>query len=176
MSHCGNSHNISNSFIVIFGMVICDHWCYIVIVLGYHELHSYEMVNLISKYCVCSDFPCDWLFPSFSSGRPPIPWGKWWMVKSHLVVSYSLWPHGHVPGFSSMGLQATGVGCHFLLQEIFSTQGLNPGLLHCRLYHFTVWATREVYSLRHSNIETGPINNSTMTYSCSNERKSYMVL
>ena len=26
----------------------------------------------------------------------------------------------------------TGVGCHFLLQGIFSTQGLNPGLLHCR--------------------------------------------
>ena len=26
----------------------------------------------------------------------------------------------------------TGVGCHFLLQEIFRTQGLNPGLSHCR--------------------------------------------
>ena len=24
----------------------------------------------------------------------------------------------------------TGVGCHFLLQRIFPTQGLNPGLLH----------------------------------------------
>ena len=24
------------------------------------------------------------------------------------------------------------MGCHFLLQEIFPTQGLNPGLLHCR--------------------------------------------
>ena len=31
----------------------------------------------------------------------------------------------------------TGVGYHFLLQRIFTTQGLNPGLLHCRqiLYH-----------------------------------------
>ena len=28
--------------------------------------------------------------------------------------------------------QDTGVGCHFLLQKIFPTQGLNPGLLHCR--------------------------------------------
>ena len=29
-----------------------------------------------------------------------------------------------------------GVGCHFLLQEIFPTRGLNPGLPHCgqRLY------------------------------------------
>ena len=36
----------------------------------------------------------------------------------------------------------TGVGCHFLLQGIFPTQGSNPHLLHCRwiLYH---WTTRE---------------------------------
>ena len=26
----------------------------------------------------------------------------------------------------------TGVGCHVLLQGIFPTQGLNPGLPHCR--------------------------------------------
>ena len=26
----------------------------------------------------------------------------------------------------------TGVGCHFLLQGIFPTQGLNPGLPHYR--------------------------------------------
>ena len=26
----------------------------------------------------------------------------------------------------------TRVGCHAFLQEIFPTQGLNPGLLHCR--------------------------------------------
>ena len=33
----------------------------------------------------------------------------------------------------------TGVGCHFLLQEIFPTQGLNPGLPHCRqtLYYLS---------------------------------------
>ena len=38
----------------------------------------------------------------------------------------------------------TGVCCHFLLQGNFSTQGWNPGLLHCKwiLYH---WATREAY-------------------------------
>ena len=28
--------------------------------------------------------------------------------------------------------KSTGVGCHFLIQGIFLTQGLNPGLLHCR--------------------------------------------
>ena len=38
-----------------------------------------------------------------------------------------------LPGSSFHGiLQATGVGCHFLLQGIFLTQGLNPGLLHSR--------------------------------------------
>ena len=33
----------------------------------------------------------------------------------------------------------TGVGCHFLRQEIFPTQGLNLGLLPCRqmLYHLS---------------------------------------
>ena len=35
--------------------------------------------------------------------------------------------------------QNTGVGCHFLLQRIFPTQGSNLGLLHCRqmLYHLS---------------------------------------
>ena len=33
----------------------------------------------------------------------------------------------------------TGVGCHALLQGTFLTQGLNPGLPHCRqiLYHLS---------------------------------------
>ena len=30
------------------------------------------------------------------------------------------------------GSKNTGVGCYSLLQEIFRTQGLNPGLPHCR--------------------------------------------
>ena len=34
--------------------------------------------------------------------------------------------HGDSPG------KNTGVGCHALLQGIFLTQGLNPGLLHYR--------------------------------------------
>ena len=29
------------------------------------------------------------------------------------------------------GGKNTGVGCHSLLQEIFPTQGSNPGILHC---------------------------------------------
>ena len=42
---------------------------------------------------------------------------------------------GSLPGFSvhrdSPG-KNTGVGCYALLQGIFPTQGLNPGLPHCR--------------------------------------------
>ena len=43
----------------------------------------------------------------------------------------------------------TGVGGHSLLQEIFLTQGLNRGLLHCKqmLFFFTIWATREAPKL-----------------------------
>ena len=35
--------------------------------------------------------------------------------------------------------KSTGVGCHFLLQGIFPTQGSNPGLPHCSqtLYHLS---------------------------------------
>ena len=58
------------------------------------------------------------------------------LLNSRSVVPDSLWPQGlqltrllcpwDFPG------NDTGVGCHFLLQGIFPTQGSNPGLLHCR--------------------------------------------
>ena len=46
-------------------------------------------------------------------------------------------PDSSVHG-DSLG-KKTGVGCHDLFQGIFLTQGLNPGLLHCRqiLYHLS---------------------------------------
>ena len=48
-------------------------------------------------------------------------------------LNYSL------PGFSVHGSPGknTGVGCHFLLQGIFPTQGLNPHLLHWQAHCFT---------------------------------------
>ena len=64
-------------------------------------------------------------------------------VLSCSVVSNSLGPmdcnlpgtsvHGDSPG------KSTEVGCHALLQGIFSTQGSNPGLPHCSriLYHLS---------------------------------------
>ena len=50
---------------------------------------------------------------------------------SRSVVSDSLRPHGMYSSWNSPG-QNTGVGSLSLLQGIFLTQGLSPGLLHCR--------------------------------------------
>ena len=64
-------------------------------------------------------------------------------VISHSVMSDSLQPHGIYPAMLLCSLAFPGkntrVGSRCLLQGIFSTQGLNLGLLHCRqiLYHCT---------------------------------------
>ena len=47
------------------------------------------------------------------------------------LVSDSLQPHGLYSPWNSPG-QNSGVGCHALLQGIFPTQGLKPGLPRCR--------------------------------------------
>ena len=54
--------------------------------------------------------------------------------------------HGDSPGNN------TGVGCHAFLQRIFPTQGLNPGLLHCRriLDHLSHQGDVRIYSVTHS--------------------------
>ena len=73
---------------------------------------------------------------------------SWWLCVCHAVLSCSVvsdfavpWTvacqaplvHGDSPGKNS------GVDCHALLQGIFPTWGLNPGLPHCRrvLYHLS---------------------------------------
>jgi len=64
---------------------------------------------------------------------------KW--SESRSVVSDSLQHHGLYSPWPSPG-QNTGVGSHSLLQEIFPTQGSNPGLQHCGQILYS-WATRE---------------------------------
>ena len=49
----------------------------------------------------------------------------------------------------------TGVDCHFLLQMIFPTQGLNLGLLHCR---------QTLYPLSHRGSPFTPISNYMLFY------------
>ena len=72
---------------------------------------------------------------------PPQIWVQWISQAATcevLVVQLclTLRPHGLQPTrllcpWDFPG-KDTGVGCHFLLQGIFLTQGQNPGLLHCR--------------------------------------------
>ena len=52
---------------------------------------------------------------------------------SHVLPLVTLWivAHQALCPWDSPG-KNTGMGWHALLQGIFSTQGLNPGLLHCR--------------------------------------------
>ena len=53
---------------------------------------------------------------------------------SRSVVPDSLRPHGlqSTRFLCPRDFPGNGVGCHFLLQGIFPTQGSNSGLLHCR--------------------------------------------
>ena len=48
------------------------------------------------------------------------------------------------PSFQDFPGKNTGVGCCFLLQEIFLIQGLNPGLPHCR---------QTLYRLSHQGLD-----------------------
>ena len=66
-----------------------------------------------------------------------------WETVSCSVVFDSLQPHRLQPTRllcpRDFPGKNTGVGCYFFLQEIFPTQGLNLGLLHCRQmpYHLS---------------------------------------
>ena len=53
------------------------------------------------------------------------------MCENHSVMSNSLWLHRLYSPWNSPD-QNTGVGSLFLLQGVFPTQALNPGLQHCR--------------------------------------------
>ena len=85
---------------------------------------------------------------------------KW--SESCLVVSDSLQPHGLYSPWNSPG-QNTGVGSLSLLQGIFPTQGLNPGLPHCRqilyqLSHKGSPRTLEWVACPFSSRSSGPRN------------------
>ena len=59
---------------------------------------------------------------------------------SHIRLFVTPWTVAHQASLSvGFSRQENWSGSHSLLQEIFQTQGSNPGLLHCRqiLYHLT---------------------------------------
>ena len=63
-------------------------------------------------------------------------WSLWFVVQSLSRVRLFCDPVDCSPPGSSVHgdspAKNTGMGCHALLQRIFLTQGLNPGLPHCR--------------------------------------------
>ena len=77
--------------------------------------------------------------------------------------------------WSSPG-KITVMGCYFLLQGIFPTQGLNPGFLYCRqilyhLSHLNHWATRQAPSFATLNrlrefIQCVSLNHHLQSLSC----------
>ena len=79
-------------------------------------------------------------------------WSVYLSVKSEnsSVMSNSLWPHGLYGPWNSPG-QNTGVSSLSLIQGIFPTQRLNPGLQHCG---------RILYQLSHKpkNIGVGSLS------------------
>ena len=79
-------------------------------------------------------------------GRSP---GGGLVAKLHPTLATPLTVGGQAP--LSMGFKNTGVGCHFLLQGNFSTQGSNPGLPHCR---------QALYPLSHRGSPTELLNHS----------------
>ena len=109
--------------------------------------------------------------PSYSDQKPkalkslPSPTGTGPMMscESHSVVSDSLRPHGLYSPWNSPG-QNTGVGSLSLLQGIFPTQGLNPGLPHCR---------EILYQLSHKG---SPMMSYCPTICCSSLTPSFITL
>ena len=84
------------------------------------------------KYCIAV---LSISFMHFLHFRHMYLWPWKWSV-SHSVVSDSLRPHGLQPTrllcSRNSPSRNTGVGCHFLLQGLFPTQGSSLGLPHCR--------------------------------------------
>ena len=86
---------------------------------------------------------------SLDSTHPQRKW-KW----SRSVMFDSLRPNGLLPTTIlhpwDFPDKSTGVGCHFLLQRIFATQGSKLGLPHCgqTLYHLSHQASGYTHTQR----------------------------
>ena len=95
------------------------------------------MLQSIGLKRVRKDWATELIFKSLSKSRKSV---------SCSVIS---WTVARLPCPWNTPGKRTGVGCHTLIQEIFSTQGMNPGLPHCRqiLYRlshqgsiWTIWS------------------------------------
>ena len=105
-------------------------------VLGISQARILEWVAISSSRG--SSWPRDRTWVSCIGRQIVYHWRTWELccvlvVQSCLtlcdLVDYSL-PGSSVHGILQVRIR--GVGCHFLFQGMFLTQGSNPGLLHCR--------------------------------------------
>ena len=117
-----------------------------------HSFHSTKKNQLSSLWPVQSDPSAIHLhesYPAFTVFKGLLRMPS--LSESGSVVSNSLQPYGlsqpirPLCPWNSPG-QNTGVGSLSLLQGVFSTQGLKPGLLHCR---------RILYQLSHNKFTSG---------------------
>ena len=117
---------------------------------SYTQIVSH-MYKYISKFSALKNILLSFIISRSSPIGPSTPVGKihiyeWlhqgvWQINFFVCFRYSvmsnfLQPHGLQPSrlvcpWDFPG-KNTGVDCLSLLQEIFPTQGSNPGLLHCR--------------------------------------------
>ena len=97
-------------------------------------------------------------------------------VKVSQTCPNSLRPHGLHSLWNSLG-QNTGVGSHSLLQRIFPTQGLNPGLPHSRwiLYQLSRQGSMvlvnellsDILGFLSCTVLGSPVISNHLVYSCS---------
>ena len=115
------------------------------------DRQHFHVAHLSDKCCYYRNALCSWLTSLCLQGDFSFEPSKMTLMllsfdisgesesKSHSVVSDSLQPHGQYGPWNSPG-NDTGVGSLPFLQgiflaqgkEVFSTQGSNAGLLHCR--------------------------------------------
>ena len=75
---------------------------------------------------------------------------------SDSLQAHGLYPTGLLSPWDFPG-KSTGVGCHFLLQQTFLTQGLNPCLQHCRQtrYHLSHQGRHKYKYMQSNNLIYG---------------------
>ena len=109
---------------------------------GYSRKLGSSDMWLLNKWHVNDSY--SYSVPNFESSRISVPKISYFgggLVTKSCPTLVTPWTRGSTRllcAWDSPG-KSTGVGCHFLLQGIFLTQELNPGLLHCRqiLYHLS---------------------------------------
>ena len=95
---------------------------------------SFRFVGKLQSFHIAVTQSLPWyICQNQDTGSNTLLLTKWSEVKllSHVRLFATPWTIALLHPWNFPG-KSTGVGCHFLFLGIFLTQGLNPGLLHCR--------------------------------------------